>query len=144
MNKTELVNAIAENANLSKADAKKALEATLDAIAGALKSGDKIALVGFGTFSVSERPRKPARNWKTHCSKPKPLLHRREKGEEPEHASPFFDVRLPVTKRYLPPKKKIYLLCHRSISYFAKSVYLLSKAICIDLCLLAEDGIFAE
>jgi DNA-binding protein HU-beta len=65
MNKTELVNAIAENANLSKADAKKALEATLDAIAGALKSGDKIALVGFGTFSVSERPSRTGINPRT-------------------------------------------------------------------------------
>ena len=65
MNKTELVNAIAENANLSKADAKKALEATLDAISGALKSGDKIALVGFGTFSVSERPSRTGINPRT-------------------------------------------------------------------------------
>ena len=65
MNKTDLVNAIAENASLSKADAKKALEATLDAIAGALKNGDKIALVGFGTFSVSERPSRTGINPRT-------------------------------------------------------------------------------
>ena len=56
MNKTELINAIAENAGLNKADAKKALDATVNAIADALKKGDKVALVGFGTFSVSERP----------------------------------------------------------------------------------------
>lgn len=56
MNKTELINAIAENAGLSKTDAKKALEATLGAIAEAVKKGDKVALIGFGTFSVSERP----------------------------------------------------------------------------------------
>lgn len=56
MNKTELVNAIAENAGLAKTDAKKALEATLGAIAEAVKKGDKVALIGFGTFSVSERP----------------------------------------------------------------------------------------
>ncbi|MCH5182303.1 MAG: HU family DNA-binding protein [Prevotellaceae bacterium] len=55
MNKTELVNAIAAAAGLSKADSKKALDATLDAIAAAVKSGDKVALLGFGTFSVSER-----------------------------------------------------------------------------------------
>lgn len=55
MNKTELVNAIAEAAGLSKADSKKALDATLEAIAAAVKSGDKVALLGFGTFSVSER-----------------------------------------------------------------------------------------
>ena len=56
MNKTELVNAISANAELSKADSKKALDAALDAIAKALQEGDKIALLGFGTFSVSERP----------------------------------------------------------------------------------------
>ena len=55
MNKTELINAIAENAGLNKADAKKALDATISAISEALKKGDKIALVGFGTFSVNER-----------------------------------------------------------------------------------------
>lgn len=55
MNKSELVNAVAAKAGLSKADAKKALDATIEAIAGALKAGDKVALVGFGTFSVAER-----------------------------------------------------------------------------------------
>ncbi len=52
MNKTELVAKIAEGAGMSKVDAKKALEATLDAITAAVKAGDKVALVGFGTFSV--------------------------------------------------------------------------------------------
>ena len=56
MNKTELVSSIAEKAGLSKADSKKALDATIEAIAGALKAGDKVSLVGFGTFAVSERP----------------------------------------------------------------------------------------
>ena len=56
MNKTELVNAISAAAELSKADSKKALDATLDAIANALKEGDKVALLGFGTFAVNERP----------------------------------------------------------------------------------------
>lgn len=56
MNKSELVNAIAANAGLGKAEAKKALDATLAAIAGALKSGDKVALLGFGNFAVTERP----------------------------------------------------------------------------------------
>ena len=55
MNKTELVNAIAA-AGLTKADSKKALDATLDAISNALKAGDKVALLGFGTFAVTERP----------------------------------------------------------------------------------------
>ncbi len=65
MNKTELVNAIAENAGLSKADAKKALDATTNAIADALKKGDKIALIGFGTFSVCERPSRTGINPRT-------------------------------------------------------------------------------
>ena len=56
MNKTELIDKIAASAELSKADAKKALDATLDAIKNALVDGDKIALIGFGTFSVNERP----------------------------------------------------------------------------------------
>ena len=56
MNKTELVNAIAEKAEISKADAKKAVDAFVSTVTDALKEGDKIALVGFGTFSVNERP----------------------------------------------------------------------------------------
>lgn len=56
MNKTELINKIAESAGISKADAKKALEATIDTIKQALIAGDKIQLIGFGTFAVSERP----------------------------------------------------------------------------------------
>ena len=56
MNKTELIEKIAVGAELSKADAKKALEATIEAIKNALVEGDKIQLIGFGTFSVSERP----------------------------------------------------------------------------------------
>lgn len=56
MNKSELVNAIAAEAQLSKADAKNALDATLNALSAALREGDKVALLGFGTFSVTERP----------------------------------------------------------------------------------------
>ena len=56
MNKTELIEKIAAGAELSKADAKKALDATVAAIKGALVAGDKVQLVGFGTFSVNERP----------------------------------------------------------------------------------------
>ena len=55
MNKTELINAIAEGAALSKVDAKKALDATLGAVENALKAGDKVALIGFGTFEVATR-----------------------------------------------------------------------------------------
>ena len=56
MNKTELVITIAANAGLKKDNAKKALDATLQAVADALKGGDKVALLGFGTFAVTERP----------------------------------------------------------------------------------------
>lgn len=55
MNKTELINAIAEKSGLNKTQSKDALEATLCAISGALSKGDKIALIGFGTFSVVEK-----------------------------------------------------------------------------------------
>ncbi|MBR3565061.1 MAG: HU family DNA-binding protein [Paludibacteraceae bacterium] len=55
MNKTELVAAIAEKAGLTKVDAKKALDGALDAIKEALKKGDSVALIGFGTFAVAER-----------------------------------------------------------------------------------------
>lgn len=55
MNKTELVNAIAEKANLTKVDAKNALDACLSSIAGALEKEDKVALLGFGTFAVAEK-----------------------------------------------------------------------------------------
>ena len=65
MNKTELINAIAENAGLNKADAKKALNAAISAISEALKKGDKIALVGFGTFSVNERQARTGINPRT-------------------------------------------------------------------------------
>ena len=56
MNKTELVEKIAAGADLSKVDSRKALEAAIAAIKDALVAGDKVALVGFGTFSVNERP----------------------------------------------------------------------------------------
>ena len=55
MNKTELVNAIAEKSGLAKTDAKKALEATLEAITEAVKNDEKVALIGFGTFETAVR-----------------------------------------------------------------------------------------
>lgn len=55
MNKSDLINAIASESGLSKADSKKALDAFVNAVSNALKEGDKVALVGFGTFSVAER-----------------------------------------------------------------------------------------
>lgn len=56
MNKTELVEKIAAGAAITKVDAKKALEAAVAAMKEALIAGDKVALIGFGTFSVNERP----------------------------------------------------------------------------------------
>ena len=56
MNKTELIEQIAAGAGLIKVDAKKALDATVAAIIDALKKGDKVQLVGFGTFAVTEKP----------------------------------------------------------------------------------------
>ena len=56
MNKTEFIDKIAAGAGISKADSKKALDATVNALKEALIAGDKIQLVGFGTFSVNERP----------------------------------------------------------------------------------------
>ena len=56
MNKTELISKIAEKAGLTKADSKKALDATIDAIKAALKKGDKVQLIGFGTFGVTKKP----------------------------------------------------------------------------------------
>ncbi|MBE6309949.1 MAG: HU family DNA-binding protein [Bacteroidales bacterium] len=55
MNKTELVNAIAEKANLSKVQAKAALDASLETVAEELAKGEKVALIGFGTYSVIEK-----------------------------------------------------------------------------------------
>ena len=65
MNKTELTNAIAAKAGLTKVDAKKALDATIEAISEALKGGDKVALLGFGTFAVSKRPAREGINPQT-------------------------------------------------------------------------------
>jgi DNA-binding protein HU-beta len=64
MNKTDLVNAVAA-AGFTKKDADKAVAAVFDAIAGALAKGDKVQLVGFGTFEVRERAAKEGRNPKT-------------------------------------------------------------------------------
>ncbi len=65
MNKSELISAIAEKTGLSKVDAKKALDATLETISEEVKSGGKVVLVGFGTFSVSERSARKGINPRT-------------------------------------------------------------------------------
>ena len=65
MNKTELVAAVAEKAEISKKDADKAVAALIETVTEALKAGDKIQLVGFGTFEVRERPARVGRNPQT-------------------------------------------------------------------------------
>ena len=65
MNKAELIDAMAGTAGLSKADAKRALDAFIGATTGALKKGDRVALVGFGSFSVSTRAARKGRNPQT-------------------------------------------------------------------------------
>ncbi len=62
MNKTELIMAMAEKAEITKKDAEKALKAFTDVVAEELKKGEKIQLVGFGTFEVAERPAREGRN----------------------------------------------------------------------------------
>ena len=66
MNKTELITAVAEKAGLSKKDADKAIAAFIDSVTDALKAGDKVQLVGFGTFEVRERAAHTGRNPKTN------------------------------------------------------------------------------
>ena len=65
MNKTELIDAVAAESGLSKADTKRALEAFVNQTTNALKSGDRVALVGFGSFSTSDRAARKGRNPQT-------------------------------------------------------------------------------
>lgn len=65
MNKSDLINAIAEKSGLTKADSKAALEAAVEAISAALAAGEKVALVGFGTFSVAEKAARTGINPRT-------------------------------------------------------------------------------
>ena len=65
MTKSQLIDAIAEKAGLSKADASKSLSATLESVTDALKAGEKVVLIGFGTFSVSLRAARTGKNPQT-------------------------------------------------------------------------------
>lgn len=65
MNKTELISAVAENAQMTKKDAEKAVNAVLASVEGALAKGDKVQLVGFGTFEVRQRAARTGRNPQT-------------------------------------------------------------------------------
>jgi len=65
MNKTDLINAVADASGLSKGDAGSAVEAVMSSISGALSAGDSVALIGFGTFSVKSRSARVGRNPRT-------------------------------------------------------------------------------
>ena len=65
MNKNELISAVAEKSGLSKKDSEKALNAALEAITAAVANGEKVQLIGFGTFELRERAEKQARNPRT-------------------------------------------------------------------------------
>ena len=65
MNKAELIEAVADGANLSKADAGRAVDAVVDSIASALSKGQQVSVVGFGTFSVKHRAARSGRNPRT-------------------------------------------------------------------------------
>lgn len=68
MNKTQLVDAIAKKASITKVDAKKALDAFINVTGETLKAGDKIALIGFGSFAVAKKPGRTGRNPRTGAS----------------------------------------------------------------------------
>ncbi len=68
MNKSQLVDSVAEKSGISKADAKKAVEAFVDSVKETLVAGDKLALIGFGTFSIQERAEREGRNPATGAS----------------------------------------------------------------------------
>jgi DNA-binding protein HU-beta len=65
MNKAELISAVAEKSELTKAQAEKAVKATLESISGELEAGNGVTLIGFGTFSVAERSARTAKNPQT-------------------------------------------------------------------------------
>ena len=65
MNKAELIDAVAEGADISKADATRAVDTVVDQITKALKKGDQVTLVGFGTFAVKDRAARTGRNPRT-------------------------------------------------------------------------------
>ena len=65
MNKTDLIESIATSAEISKAAAARALDATVESIKAALKAGDSVSLIGFGTFAVGERAARTGRNPRT-------------------------------------------------------------------------------
>lgn len=81
MNKAELVDLIADKADISKASAARVLDATLEGVVAALRDGDQVALVGFGTFSVKQRAERQGRNPKT--GEPMTIVASRSVGFKP-------------------------------------------------------------
>ena len=81
MNKTELINAVAKTSGLTKKDSEIALNAILDTIQSAMKNGDKVQLVGFGSFEVKERAARTGKN-------PAPVLRLRSPHPRPRHSRP--------------------------------------------------------
>lgn len=73
MNKTELIAAVAEKAELSKKDAEVAISAAIDVITDALRTGEKVQLVGFGSFEVKTRAERMGRNPRPSSPSPSPL-----------------------------------------------------------------------
>ena len=65
MNKTELINSVAKNANVTRKDADKIVNAVFDAVAASLKNGEKVQIAGFGGFEIKERAARAARNPRT-------------------------------------------------------------------------------
>ena len=65
MNKTDLINKVAEATQMTKKDASKSVEAVLESIAGALREGEKVQLIGFGNFEVKDKPERKGRNPRT-------------------------------------------------------------------------------
>jgi DNA-binding protein HU-beta len=65
VNKSDLINSVAKASNLTKVDAERAIDATFESITGALKTGDEVRLIGFGTFAIAKRPATSGRNPRT-------------------------------------------------------------------------------
>ena len=82
MTKVELIAAVANDANLTKKDAEAAVNSALNAITAALKDGDKVTLVGFGTFEVRERPERKGRNPQTAPRSPSSFQAARLQGRQ--------------------------------------------------------------
>jgi len=118
MNKTQLIDFIAEKADLSKAQAKAALEATLGAVEGALKEGDQVQLIGFGTFKVNHRAARTGRNPKTGAEIQRALIEKVRQHPNIEMLENHFSIDL-ITQHHLG---KIVRRSHPDIQCFGAYV----------------------